>query len=353
MQPFLERILKIRPIGFTAASLGYPYYRKNPSLDRTIRVYMSKEQLADPRTVRKTKRRIIYSRLVYSISSIEYFIYRFYDLNDRGKRRFVGDVERNRIMDRISANGSGELFDDKFLTYQRFAPYYKRAMIRINGAEDREAFDRYLQTHKDIIIKPAGESLGRGVFFADAAAEGFSADELFSRILACAPAIVEDRVHQCGEMAALHPSSVNTVRTLTKVNKDGSVDFIGSFLKVGRGGSRVDNGGQGGLLIAIDSDSGVTTSKGISEALEEYVFHPDTGTQLVGFRIPRWKEAVQLSKELAAGAPEHAVVGWDLALSEDGWVLIEGNSRSMFIGWQTTSGRGWRDVVNRYFQEWL
>lgn len=40
---------------------------------------------------------------------------------------------------------------------------------------------------------------------------------------------------------------------------------------------------------------------------------------------------MQTAKELAKMVPDVKYVGWDLALTENGWVMIEGNEDGQFV----------------------
>jgi len=53
--------------------------------------------------------------------------------------------------------------------------------------------------------------------------------------------------------------------------------------------------------------------------------HPTTKEKIVGFKVPLFKEAVELVKKAAKIAPEVGYVGWDVAISVDGPVIVEGN----------------------------
>lgn len=64
--------------------------------------------------------------------------------------------------------------------------------------------------------------------------------------------------------------------------------------------------------------------------------------ELVDFTIPKWGEAVAFAKELAKKIPDAGFVGWDLALTKNGWALVEGNCAPLII-YQMAIRRGIRD----------
>ena len=86
----------------------------------------------------------------------------------------------------------------------------------------------------------------------------------------------------------------------------------------------MDNVCSGGLSAVVDTETGIVCSPGIDKLGYRRILHPDSGEQIVGFRIPRWDEAMALVKELAMKT-EDRYTGWDIALSKDGWVMVEGN----------------------------
>ena len=48
--------------------------------------------------------------------------------------------------------------------------------------------------------------------------------------------------------------------------------------------------------------------------------------------------------------PENRHTGWDLALTNDGWVLVEANRRTQF-GFQMSLQQGFRKEINGYLKQ--
>ena len=161
--------------------------------------------------------------------------------------------------------------------------------------------------------------------------------------------IVEELIIQDEKMAAFHPSSVNTLR-LSTVRFDNRVEIIHPFMRIGRGGKVVDNGGAGGLLSNIDPDTGKIFVC-MDENAISFEKHPDSGIDIIGFEIPRWKEAVALAKELATVVKGQRWAGWDLALTDKGWVMVEGNAMSQFVGWQIPTQKGFMPDAQKILKE--
>lgn len=172
--------------------------------------------------------------------------------------------------------------------------------------------------------------------------------ECFDTLSSVSPSgeiFIEEYVRQVPELKALHPSSLNTARIITILDHDGNAHILGTFFRVGVGGKVVDNGASGGILCKLIDDG--TIVRCLNKDGAEFINHPDTNRVLVGFTIPEWDAAKQLAKTLAMKKPSIRFCGWDLALSEKGWIMIEGNESSEFIGIQIF-GDGCKDRITKY-----
>jgi Sugar-transfer associated ATP-grasp len=139
--------------------------------------------------------------------------------------------------------------------------------------------------------------------------------------------LVQHVVEQCPELAAFHPDSVNTIRLATW-NNGSEVKLIAAALKIGHGGAQVDNVKAGGIVVPIDLSSGALSdfAKSAAQSGTEKVYrHPDTGVQFAGRTIPMWKDVVDAAIKAALVVPEVGTVGWDIAVTPAGPVIVEGN----------------------------
>ena len=174
--------------------------------------------------------------------------------------------------------------------------------------------------------------------------------DLFDSFLKHGPHQLEELVRQSETMARLNASSVNTVRCITFNTRHGIKDPY-YFLKVGRAGSFVDNGGAGGILVGIDRDTGRLNTDGFDEFDNRYESHPDSGVKFNSYQLPNWKQIQKICLEMSSKTPKVKFVGWDMAHTDDGWVVIEGNGMSQMIGPQTVTKRGIKAEVEAFMAD--
>ena len=153
--------------------------------------------------------------------------------------------------------------------------------------------------------------------------------------------IDEELLEQCPEMAALHPSSVNTVRALTIRGK-----LCSAVLRMGVGGGFVDNGCSGGIFAGLDVDTGIVTTQGADLMEHRFLLHPTTGLTIPGFQVPQWEQVRRTVEEAVTLVPNAIIVGWDVAVTAQGPVLIEGNAYPSVQIMQTAGMQGLKRLWN-------
>lgn len=199
------------------------------------------------------------------------------------------------------------------------------------------------------MIKPDTGSLGKGVSIFHSADIEDSVKSIRSKIQGKKGMFVlEELIRQSPELGVFHPSSVNTIRLRT-FRFDDRVEILPSNLRLGCGDSIVDNTGRGGISACLNEDGVVLAA--CDNKGTYFDTHPDTGVQIFGFHVPRWNDAVTLANKLCQVVPDVRYVGWDLALTENGWVVIEGNDNSMFEGIQMPLQKGFRPRLDIILSE--
>ena len=272
-------------------------------------------------------------------SFTDYFLFRFYHLNRRGRKEYIC-LWQMRDFHRKNPARSFADFEEKDRFLDRFSDFVHRDWIGRKVRSSREEFDAFCQSHERCILKRRTDFGGHGAELCDLTA--VDRDALYERMVRD-DLIAEELVRQCPQMAALHPDSVNTVRVLTIKGK-----IVAATLRQGSGGSFMDNGTSGGVFAAMDPSSGIVVTPGVRLDTRQALRNPTTGVVIPGFRVPMWEETKQMIARAVQVAPETLIIGWDVAYTDDGPILIEGNA---YPGVQILQGgyrglaRDWRRAM--------
>lgn len=187
----------------------------------------------------------------------------------------------------------------------------------------------------DAFAKPYGGQLGNGAFTLKVKdSKVYVNDELLSKTeellqtLTATKYIVQERVVQHPEMNKLCSSSLNTIRLQTLIRDDEEIVVFGAACRMGREGCCVDNWAKGGVIVGVDLSTGRLQKTGFIKPSygTTVTKHPDNGLVFEGFEIPFFKEAVEMARDLHSKLYRVHSVGWDIAITSNGPIFIEGNS---------------------------
>jgi hypothetical protein len=293
-------------------------------------------------------RKMRHAMICYRWNFEEFFLFGYENLSKEEIASFAPEFDKNIFCAKVNDEADSSVFYYKWNTYSRFKKYYRRDVVQVRSLEDLQSKDflAFIDRHHRFILKPESKSCGRGIRIINTV----SVEDAKQKLEAVyrkgdTRFVLEELVVQSEEMARLHPESVNTVRFPT-FRLDDRVHVFPPYLRMGQGSSFVDNAGSGGVFGLVSLETGRVYAA-CDEMGNTYEVHPNTKEKIIGFVVPRWEEAIALAKELITVVPTVRWVGWDLALTDDGWVLIEGNERAQFV-FQIPDRKGCRKEVDSF-----
>lgn len=258
--------------------------------------------------------------LKYQAGYYDYQEFEFYNLNKEQRKTYLTRGKNNEIVKKFNDKSKFYIFDNKEEMYKIYNKFLKRQWMVLNENNYNDFLDFFKQ-NKVIIVKPIDGEGGKGIEKYEYI-NGEESKIVYSSLLFKKQLLVEQCIKQHPDMNKLYNKSVNTLRMFT-FYKDGQAYFLQAILKVGNGGV-VDNFSSGGMYTYVD-DEGTVYAEAIDQMDNKYYKHPISNETIVGFKVPMFKEAVGMVKEAAKVVPEMGYIGWDVAISEDGPVLVEGN----------------------------
>ncbi|MBQ1352846.1 MAG: hypothetical protein IIY39_02670 [Firmicutes bacterium] len=285
----------------------------------------------------------------------EFYIYRMYELTDEEQEKVFLVADSRKIQKKYDKQKFSDMLMDKEWSNNYFSEYLGRAWCintNVTFEEFREKFDGVPR----VIYKPAFGSRGKGTEAVSLDPENLK--EAFDHITSLPDGVVEEFVKQHPDMNKLTPASVNTIRIVTvssnekPVTPDGKkADIAYAAVRIGGGSSIVDNFHSGGVVAAVDLENGVICTDAADMKAKTYKTHPATGTVFKGFVIPCFKEAKELVYRMIEEKEVEGYIGWDIAISEDGPVLIEVNTQPGAVLISTpyaAEHKGMKPVMEKY-----
>jgi hypothetical protein len=195
----------------------------------------------------------------------------------------------------------------------------------------------------DLFAKPTGLNAGRGAMswkkisddrYQNLDGHQRSWDELLDHLREeslTSEYILQRRLVNHPEHAQFTLGGLCTIRVLTQRRRDGSIDVPAAVFKMPVGHSAVDNFAAGSMAAPIEVDSGkLGLAAQKKPHLRRLEHHPDTGELIRGVRLHAWEAVKELALSAHQQAPEHVLIGWDIAVTPDGPTLVEGNLMPCF-----------------------
>lgn len=184
-----------------------------------------------------------------------------------------------------------------------------------------------------LFIKPTSGRGGRGILVAKRRNGEFYVDNqvvnyAFLKSLS-ESYIAEYGIIQSDYISAVYSKSVNTLRVITKKDPNtNQVTILSVILRIGLAGAEVDNGSQGGIMLALDRETGQPIH---GVALMDYgnkklSLHPDSGYQFSKFYLRDWSNFRSVIISIAERFTTLKLAGWDFAITDTGPVVIEVNT---------------------------
>lgn len=319
----------------------------NERIEQIFRATYAEQSDASLAEVRED---MLFCFFAYGFSPNEYVSYELRDKTPQERKEFVSDRLSVCIGYRMNDFAQLGIYMDKMQTYERFKPYYGRKAVCIASDADYPGFLEFISNHPTFVKKQVNQFCGRSVELVDWARRDRAEQDVFRSILAEGKSILEEIVVQSDDIAQLNASSVNTIRCITLNTKSG-IRIPYCFMKIGRKGSFIDNGGAGGILVGIDVSSGCLVTDGVDEMGRRYATHPDSGVTFHGLQLPEWEKMLEICRHISAQTPKVRFIGWDMAHTPKGWIVIEGNGLSELIGPQSTFLRGCKSELYGYMND--
>ena len=276
-------------------------------------------------TIEEARQKIIAAEKRSGSSWKDFYAFKFWEIPESEQKEYFTNDMRQALSDHFDDLRNRDIFVNKENFMTKFAAYTGRPWA-VSTQLDASSFAETFAGCGKVLYKPSNNgNSGSGIEVFDMA-EG--AEAVFAKIAELPRGLVEGYLVQNEEMNRLYPDAVDTMRVASvcwddEETGENHMDIAYTVLRIGSGGSNVDNFTTGGMVASIDMATGEVVTDAVDVDGKAYPVHPDTGVTIRGFKVPYYQEALALVREAGRGICGY--IGWDVAITENGPVLIEAN----------------------------
>ncbi len=269
----------------------------------------------------------------------DYLNYQLYNKTFKEISEYVTIKHQDKFYEIVSPAKYKTFFTIKPNFLNNFKDFINRDFFENGTVDDLKKF---LSNNEEFMVKPRDGLGGKGVY--KEYRKNIKDVNEFYDYLKNNNLFIEEYVKQNKEINKLCKESVNTIRIMTFAY-NGKNEIVYAAMRIGNGINNVDNFHQGGMGCKIDLDKGILIGDAYDKDLNHFKVHPKSKVKFDGFKIPYWEEAKKLVLDASKVNNNIHMVGWDVAITDDGPTLIEGNRRPGFDLIQVLSKRGRKDIM--------
>ena len=296
---------------------------------------------------------ILKSVFIHNISILEYFQFRFFELDEEERKEWAGTGYMYEYQLKMNPISERQILDDKTLFYKNYGDYFVHKVGDIEDLKSNpELADAILKNPSGrLVLKASDGKCGAEVEICNC--EDFNREDLIEYMKQNNYGLAEEFIRQHPEINRLSSSAVNTVRIITQLNRNNKVEILGCRMRISVD-SPVDNMAAGNLAAPIDENTGKINGPAVYSDItkSEQKLHPVTGVKIPGFQVPFWDEVLEMARRAALKHPQNRSIGWDVVITKKGPGLIEGNHDWCKLLWQLPVQKGLKPVLEDHLKKY-
>ncbi len=292
---------------------------------------------------------MFYSVFHYNISLLEYFQFRFFEKTAFERAKWAGTGFMYESIYKLNPPKNNYVLNDKIYFLTHYKKFIKHSFFTLKDVKENvTSFKNFISEKKSkIVLKNSHGNCGIGIEVIDSTL--IPIENISQRLIDGGNNLVEEFVVQHTSLNKLSPSGLNTLRIITLIDEHQKVQILGARLRISVN-NIVDNLAAGNIAAEVDQETGIVVGPGVYSDItkQEEQYHPVSGVKIIGFEIPYFKEAIQLASDAAQHNTLNRTVGWDIAITDNGPDIIEGNHDWCKLLWQLPVKKGLKHKLEEY-----
>lgn len=302
-------------------------------LGELISIIKGRERQCDlnvPRLIAKAEQksvlgmwfRMMHSLLFTGCTFKEYYNLNFVKRTISNQKTFITTGSNLKAYSKLNNKSLYHIYINKDEFNSKYSDFIARDWIMLS--RNKEDVYSFFKSHNDVIIKPKNGDSGKGIKIIHDC-NRLTTAEIDALISENGEGIAEELLYNHAELNELNASSLNTMRIITFRN-GAQMDILFAGIRFGAKGCEIDNISRGGRIAPIDVETGKIC--GQSNTKKTVTTNNEINDDHTGFQMPMWDELKEYLYKLTAVVPQMRYMAWDIAITNRGFVTIEGNHSS-------------------------
>ena len=273
---------------------------------------------------------IIACKFKYKTALSDYLLFNFMEYRDpKMRREYIFSDDWVRLVHNLNPpNSTPGFLSDKVLAYKRFKKYFYRDVLIVAESTDEE-IQAFCEKHAVFYAKRAWSFAGRDV--EKIRVDRAKLDETVSYVKQYD--MLEEEIVQHPVMDTVSPNAVASFR-FTILKYKGEILMLPLSVRIALFDDvDIIKMGQSSSCVAVDEEGYFISPAVVNDSVFDpdfktrYDHHPITGVAISdgSFKVPFYQEMVDMMMEITRGEDEYGHLGWDIAISDKGPCVIEGN----------------------------
>lgn len=322
---------------------------------------------------------VLKARLVHSIGPRYYSLFELHSRRTEDWPQYTQDTEINPLLRAIAGQHLG-LARDKLAFAEHCIKHQLPAVpiiCYITNNEDRALPEKRVKSLTEfsaalrsapgrIFVKLVAGAHGTDAFSASRKSENewivgaanVSVEGMYSHMLEKLGSrsgwLVQPAISPHRGLQRIMPGGLGTVRVITYEKSD-NIFLFAPILRLPSNGNDTDNfaeGLTGNIVAPIDLSegrvgAGITSTSSTWPKMQRFTHHPDTTASIEGTRVPYWKELVELVTSGHRSIEGVKTLGWDIAVTYEGPIIIETNTAYSTHSLQVAHQQGMRSAFSK------
>lgn len=259
----------------------------------------------------------------YKASPNNYLKFEFYNLTAAQRATYVTYGVSQQMIRKFNNPKDIDVFENKLKFAEVFQDMFGRAYLDTSKMTFQD-FEVFCKGKEKFVCKPTGGSQGTDIRVFHIAQDDLT--NIYAEIMEkyVSGFMLEEWIEQHSVLSDIYPDAVNCLRIIT-VYDGKTTDFLTGGVTFSLH-SEIANGSQPSIVAPVDLETGILYKPAATFGSKLYVNHPTTGKRILGVQLPFWQETIALLMRASQRVPTVGYVGWDVALTPTGPILIEGNT---------------------------